>query len=179
MAWMRVERVHLQTIWLRRCEGIEYLPTLRLGTHKMVVPTEAVSPNTDAGREGNERIPSADTGSGDEAETPFADDSTQSPLRGGEKTRRDLPRSLCLLRMWSVSWKGRVRSKLAACCRMSALPVTAARDVTPCRRDFQHDTKTPHVVQESTALAVVALCKHCQTKCDRLGWAPCFGLDMR
>ena len=140
MAWMRVERVRLQTIWPRRCEGIEYLPTIRLGMHKTVVPTEAVSPNTDAGREANERVP----GSGDEAETPFADDSTQSPLRGGEKTRRDLPRSL--RRMWSASWKGRVRSKLAACCRMSALPVTAARDVTPCRRDFQHDTKTPHVV---------------------------------
>ena len=62
-----------------------------------------------------------------------------------------------------------------ACCRMSALPVAAARDVTSCSKN----TKTPHVVQELTALAVVALCKHCQTKCDGLSRAPCVGLEFR
>jgi len=124
MAWMRVERVRLQTLWPRRCEGIEYLPTIRLGMHKTVVPTEAVSPNTDAGREANERVP----GSGDEAETPFADDSTQSPLRGGEKTRRDLPRSLPSAHVVSIL-EG--KSPFEACCLLS--DECSSRDSCPRR----------------------------------------------
>jgi hypothetical protein len=39
-------------------------------------------------------------------------------------------------------------------------------------------TPRRHMSFKRTALAVVALCKHCQTECDRLSWAPCFGLEI-
>jgi hypothetical protein len=131
--------------------------TLRWGNHKTTAHTEAVSSKADAARAENELwVLSAVSAVRDEdgATSLLGDDERISlgDLRcpGHEGIGRD-----CGLRTADYG-------------RMIALPATAARDVTPCRKDFEHDSKTPHVVQESTALAVVALC-----------WAPCVGLEIR
>ena len=81
----------------------------------------------------------------EDVEGPFADGIEQDGVFQG---------GLCLWCTYSRRAASRtrsVRSRMAceaACYRMSALPMTAARDVKTCRKVSEHDTKTPHVVQE-------------------------------